>query len=102
MYHIEGKSIEFDKIHDARVKKLFREVQAALEAQLGSKRCPTHDREPRIGLFCKDGEFAGYGSGVCCEEFAQGIGPLMNVPLPGVGFSKRETMIRVMKYSEMG
>jgi hypothetical protein len=100
-YMVDGKEVTLDSIADGPVRKHFENLHAAFAKQLGFIRCPVHDREPIVMLMSKNGEFAGYGSGPCCREFANTLAPLMNVAVPGLDLSKRESITRT-KYTEMG
>ena len=98
---VDGKEVTLDSIADRMVKKHFENLQAAFVKQLGPIKCPVYDREPMVALMSRNGEFAGYGSGPCCREFADTLAPLMNVAVPGLDLSKLESVTR-MKCTEMG
>jgi hypothetical protein len=101
-YMIDGKEMAFDSIGNGQVKKQFKDLQAALEARLGSIRCPVHDREPMVILFSKKNELTGIGYNACCKELADKFPPLTELTIPSLDLSKWETTTRIMKYTEMG
>lgn len=100
-YMVDGKEVSLDGIGNRQVKKQFKNLQAALEARLGTIRCPVHNREPIVCLMGRNDEFSGFGSGPCCMEFADILAPLMKVTVPGLDLSKLESVTRT-KYTEMG
>lgn len=97
VFKIGEERVELANVHNAMLRKSFKDLSSSLHTHLATMTCGAHQRGPIITLHNDGSQAVLAGLGSCCEELNQRV--IATLKDLGYNTESLSSMTRITRYS---